>query len=225
MTICAYVDGESHFIRSEACWKKMHGAEAELEDIVHYAHGPCSVTYPDADKPHIRIDRRGKFFWDTFYPYVPPSQSPFHAQRINTAVYYTDFSGNDPDLHAVRVSIRKNGFDPQVIKERSQLAKHRDNRLMTDGILEKPKGVDIGLTVRLFEDAYRKLFETCCLFTSDVDFIPLIQAVQRIGQKVVVFGYKDGMGSNSDLEYVPDGFFDLGAHMRKYNFRKAESLG
>jgi uncharacterized LabA/DUF88 family protein len=66
------------------------------------------------------------------------------------------------------------------------------------------------LTVRLLEDAYRRIFDVCYLFTSDVDYAPLIRAVQRIGQKVIVFGYRDGMGNNSELEYVPDAFIDLG---------------
>jgi uncharacterized LabA/DUF88 family protein len=215
MRVHAYVDGENHWIRSEDCWKKIHGPEAELDDIAHHVEGMGSAAYPDNRKPFIRLDRKGKFLWDTGY-YNAVQETPFRDRFLDGAVYYTAFSGNDTDLHAVRVFIRRNGFDPQVIKERSQLAKQRENYIKQTGISEKPKGVDIGLTVRLLEDAYRHLFDVCFLFTSDVDYIPLIQAIQRIGQKVLVFGYKDGTGIYSDLEHVPDAFIDLGEYMRLY---------
>jgi uncharacterized LabA/DUF88 family protein len=217
MRTYVYVDGESHFIRSDASWKKLRGQEAELEDIIHHLESAESANYPDSNKPLIRLERRGKFFWDTYYPLL--IGRPFHQTYIDGAVYYTDFSGNDPEMHEVRVFIRKQGFDPQVVGERGQLARHRENRLKNEGILEKPKGVDIGLTVRLLEDAYRHIFDICYLFTSDVDYIPVIQAIQRIGRKVVVFGYRDGLGGNSDLEYVPDGFIELGEYMKSYHFR------
>jgi uncharacterized LabA/DUF88 family protein len=219
MKTYVYVDGESHFIRSDSLWKKLHGEEAGLEDIIHFDEGGASANYPDSGKPLIRLECRAKFFWDAFYPSL--IRQPFHLRHIDGAVYFTDFSGNDPDLHAARVFIREQGFDPQVIKERSQLAKHRENRLKSEGILEKPKGVDIGLTVRLLEDSYRHIFDICYLFTSDVDYVPVIQAIQRIGQKVIVFGYKDGLGNTSDLEYIPDAFIDLGEHMQRYWFEKA----
>jgi uncharacterized protein (TIGR00288 family) len=81
------------------------------------------------------------------------------------------------------------------------------------GVVEKAKGVDIGLSVRVIEDAYHNIFDTCYLFTSDIDFLPVVAAIQRIGKKVIVFGYMDGLGTRSKLEYVPDGFVDLSSHM------------
>jgi len=75
--------------------------------------------------------------------------------------------------------------------------------------------VDIGLSVRVLEDAYHNIFSSCFLFTSDIDFLPVIRVLQRIGKKVLVFGYMDGLGSRSELEYVPDAFIDLSDHMRK----------
>jgi uncharacterized LabA/DUF88 family protein len=54
-----------------------------------------------------------------------------------------------------------------------------------------------------------------------IDFLPVIRAIQRMGKKVIVFGYKDGLGTRSELEYVPDVFVDLSDHMRKeYQLKK-----
>jgi hypothetical protein len=219
MKTYVYVDGENHFVRSNDYWKKLHGKEASLEDITDQQVGGGGCPYPDAKEPPIRLEYKAKFFWDTRYPNRVPT--PFHHRPIGGAVYYTVFTGGDPELLEVRKFIRKQGFDPQVIKERKQLASQRENLLNTGCILEKPKGVDIGLTVRLLEDSYRHIFDVCYLFTSDADFAPVIRAVQAVGRKVVVYGYKDGLGINSDLEYVPDGFFDLGEYMRSYTYKKA----
>ncbi len=81
--------------------------------------------------------------------------------------------------------------------------------------MEKAKGVDIGLSVRVLEDAYHNIYDSCYLFTSDIDFLPVIRVLQRLGKKVIVFGYIDGLGNRSELEYVPDAFIDLSDHMRR----------
>ena len=53
----------------------------------------------------------------------------------------------------------------------------------------------------------------CFLFTSDIDYLPVIEAVRRMGKAVYVFGYGDGLGEHSRFEYVPDQFLDLGKRM------------
>ena len=107
----------------------------------------------------------------------------------------------------------KLGLTPPSLK---QLADRRTHTRTDLGLLEKPKGVDIGLTVRVLEDAYHNIFDTCYLFTSDIDFLPVIRVVQRLGKKVVVFGYADGLGNRSKLEYVPDAFVDLSERIKSY---------
>lgn len=54
------------------------------------------------------------------------------------------------------------------------------------------------------------------LLTSDVDFIPVIDAVQRMGKRVYVFGFREGVASQSDFDYVPEKFIDLGDRMSQY---------
>ena len=113
--------------------------------------------------------------------------------------------------------------EPRVTRERSQLKSQRANRLEQGGVLEKAKGVDIGLAVRILEDAYHNNFDTCFLFTSDIDFMPVARIVQRMGKKVIVFGYSDGLGARSEFEYAPDGFVDLGPYVEQTYLPKTES--
>jgi uncharacterized LabA/DUF88 family protein len=214
MRVYVYVDGESHFVRSAALWQKLYGDGAELSQIISPDPGIGSCAYPDTEKPYPRIEARAKFFWDTRYSQWAPS--PFHGHSVDGAVYFTTYSGDDDGYHGVCVYIRGQRFDPQVTKEPSDLSKRRKNQQAQQGLVEKAKGVDIGLSIRMLEDAYRDIYDWCYLFTSDIDFLPVIRAVQRIGKKVVVFGYKDGLSARSELEYVPDAFVDLSDYMRKH---------
>jgi len=207
-----YVDGESHFVRSASLWKHLHGDYAELSYIASIEPDSVGAPYPDPHRPYFRLEPRAKFFWDTRYPHLAPL--PFRDRYIDGAVYFTAFSGDEDGYHNVCVSIRKHGFDPRVIKERGDLSHRRKSR-QSSGIVEKAKGVDIDLSVRVLEDAYHNIYDSCYLFTSDIDFLPVIRVLQRIGKKVIVFGYMDGLGTRSELEYVPDAFVDLSDHMRK----------
>lgn len=71
--------------------------------------------------------------------------------------------------------------------------------------------MDVGLSVRILEDAYARNFSSCCLYTSDVDYMPVIRSVQRLGKTVIVLGYADGLSKHSPLQHEPDSFVDLGA--------------
>ena len=213
-----YVDGESHFERSIALWRELHGKHAHLSQIKHGGIGISgTASYPNSQKPPIRLEPRARFFWDTCYPFLPPY--PYNGSVIALAVYFTAFSGDEDTFHEVCVAIRSQRFAPHVIHELRQLADRRQNRLTNVGVVEKAKGVDIGLSVRILEDAYHNVFDVCYLFTSDIDFLPVIRIVQRLGKQVVVFAYKDGLGKRSQLEYVPEAFVDLGVHMKNvYKF-------
>jgi uncharacterized LabA/DUF88 family protein len=54
------------------------------------------------------------------------------------------------------------------------------------------------------------------LLTSNVDFIPVIEAVQRMGKRVFVFGFRAGLASPSEFGYVPARFIDLEPRMSEY---------
>jgi len=49
----------------------------------------------------------------------------------------------------------------------------------------------------MLEDAVRQVFDVCHLYTSDVDFLPVIEAVRSRGKPVYVHGYRNGLAKES----------------------------
>jgi NYN domain len=212
MRVAIYVDGESHFIRTQAAVRRHLGAMGHLPAVRSTLTGIGSAAFPDVNQPYLRCEPAAKFFWDTFYLFLAPR--PFNSPHITGGVYFSAVSGDESAFHASCVAIRRNGCGPRGPRERSQLESQRANRLEQNGILEKAKGVDIGLAVRLLEDAYHNNFDACFLFTCDIDFMPVARIIQRMGKKVFVFGYSEGLGALSEFEYAPDGFVDLSQHVQ-----------
>ena len=175
--IHVYVDGESHFIRSRQAWKKLHGLAAELDGMVHQPQSLQGYSFL-SDSKGVIVDHRAHIFWDARC--IPLSLLPFFTGmglRLQRAIYFTSFTGPANELHSIKTKLRSMEFEPQVILEQKTLARQRENTLEQTGVIEKAKGVDIGLTVRLLEDAYRNIYEYCVLFTSDIDYLPVIEAV------------------------------------------------
>lgn len=205
-----YIDGENLFIRAEQWVKDNINKEYSLQNYIDfYTH-----AYKDHEKlenyiltepPPIKSECN--FFWDFSESLSKMGRNP----KIN--IYFTSFSGDDDNLHSCRVFIRNNNFEPYIIKENKQLAQRRNNTLKEDKIIDKAKGVDIALAVRMIEDAYLNVYDECALFSSDIDYLPVIQSVQRMGKLVHVFSFRNGIGNNSPLEYVPHKFYDLSVDM------------
>src|SRR5206468_2024229 len=116
---------------------------------------------------------------------------------VERAVYFTSTVCDPQTMHEIRLKLRSFDLEPHVILEAKKLEERRQNILRDAQIIEKPKGVDISLTVRMLEDSHNA-FDICHLYTSDVDFLPVIQAVRARGKHVFVYGYKNGLGKNSD---------------------------
>jgi uncharacterized LabA/DUF88 family protein len=132
-------------------------------------------------------------------------------------VYFTTYTGTPEGVQQAQVTLRQAGFEPQVIPELKDLAKQRENRRHRDALLIKAKGLDVALSVRMLEDAYRGNYCTCLLLTSDIDYLPVIEAVRRMGKHVIVAGYVEGLAKDSPFYYVPEEFVDLGEPvMSKY---------
>lgn len=187
--IYVYIDGESHFHRSEAAWKKLcNDTTASLERLryVGQTDSQIALALPDA-----------RVFWTRKF-----------SAGFQRAVYFTSVVCNPENMHDIKVQLRTFNLDPHVILEPKPLRERRDNLLRDSQIIEKPKGIDIALTVQMLEDS-RLDYDVCHLYTSDVDFIPLIQAVRSRGKQVFVYGFKNGLGKKSELLTVPDLFVDL----------------
>ena len=189
-----YIDGESHFIRSENTWRQLHGCDASL-DRLRYAN--------QGDDRMVLVLPEAKVFW---------------TRRMNPnvlrATYFTSASGDEPAIHKLKVTLRDFGLEPSIVKETKELRSQRQNLLKTQHLIEKPKGVDISLAVRMLEDSHRHAFDACHLYTSDVDFLPVIQAIRAQGKQVFVHGYRNGLGQDSPFLHEPDLFVDLEEMLR-----------
>jgi uncharacterized LabA/DUF88 family protein len=194
-----YVDGESHYSRTEAKAKATYGC-ASLEELkrVESSVGVPSLVATRSDC---------KFFWDTAY-FGPASPTPHRRY------YFTAFTGGDIDLLGAKDFVRSKGFDPEIIKEPKDLRERRKGQLTNLALIEKPKGCDIALTAKMIEDAASDNYDSAYLFTSDADFIPVIKAVRRMGKFVAVYGYKENLG-NEELAFSPDSFVDLSTYFTR----------
>jgi uncharacterized LabA/DUF88 family protein len=158
-----------------------------------------------------------KLFWDGHIPTL----AGWPTGVLQRAIYFTTYTGTPEGLHAARVRLREAGFEPQVVLEQKDLAKRRENVLRKDALLIKGKGVDVALTVRMLEDAYHGNYDTCIVLTSDIDYLPVIEAVRRMGKQVIVAGHGDGLAKDSPFYYVPERFIDLGEQfMRQYYIKR-----
>ena len=184
-----FVDGESHFIRSQNAWRELHGKDACLRRLRHTG---------ESDQRSILVDLQAKVFWTR-------RLSP----GVQRATYFTSIVGADK-VHGVSLALRSFDLEPSVIVEPSDNADRRRNTLANLKVIEKPKGVDIALAVRMVEHAVNQFFEVCHLYTSDADFLPAIEAVLARGKQVVVYGYEAALGKQSRLLTVPTQFVDLG---------------
>jgi uncharacterized protein (TIGR00288 family) len=88
--------------------------------------------------------------------------------------------------------------------------------LEANSLVIKPKGVDIALAVRMLEDAYYGNYQVCLLFTSDIDYLPVIHAVRRMGKAVIVLGFCEAIAVDSPFLYVAERFIDLSSYMQSY---------
>lgn len=184
-----YVDGESHYIRSEVAWQKLYGPTASLERLRFKDTPTLSL---------VCVKPTAKIFWTR-------RTSP----GCRRTMYFTSVVGDERTEYDARVCLRELGLEATIIRETRQRATRRKNILNTRLLIEKPKGVDIQLAVNMLEGAFGNFFEECHLYTSDVDFVPVVQAIRARGKRVIVFGYKEGLADCSEWNHVPDQFVDL----------------
>jgi uncharacterized LabA/DUF88 family protein len=191
--IFVYIDGESHYIRSENTWRTLHGPDACLDRLryIGQINNDLVLVVPEAN-----------VFWTRRL-----------GAGVQRAVYFTSAVGSPEALHEVKLKLRGFDLEPHVISEAKKLEERRQNILRDSQIIEKPKGVDIALAVRMLEDSHNS-FDVCHLYTSDVDFLPVIHAVRGRGKRVFVYGFKNGLGKTSELLTVPDLFVDLGEMLK-----------
>jgi len=214
MRVSAYIDGENHYLRSREACKLIHGDMITPQNAREASRVSGASAFPDEVAPILEAREDLFYFWDK---HVFDHIHRKYRRRISgttysvsEGVYATSVVGDIDKTHKARVWIRSRGFDALI---RHEPAKTRDSRLAQGG---KPKTVDVALAVRILEDAYQGVYDACYVFTSDVDFIPAIEAVRRLGKQVYVCGYKNGIGKRSELEFIPTEFVDLTERVRTY---------
>jgi uncharacterized LabA/DUF88 family protein len=196
-TVFVYVDGESHYIRAENRAKNLWGCTSLEQVERQITSGPASGTLSVREKGHV--------FWDTHF--INPHPRPARMY------YFTSYGGSPKDEDELRDYLRALDFEPEVVKEVKDDSGSRANRLRDGNVIEKPKGVDIALTVRMMEDAQQNCFTTAHLFTTDSDFLPLIRAVKSRGKTVIVHGFEDEV-KTATTSNTPEDFVDLGWYFR-----------
>jgi uncharacterized LabA/DUF88 family protein len=196
-----YIDGESHYIRNEDKAKKLDGFTT-LSKVQRVGN---------SQGQDVKVRDDCHFFWDSEYlaPLMP---------MPDRMVYFTAFTGNNDVLQNAHVFLRSLHFEPFIIKEDKAMKVRRKSNLTDSGVIEKPKGADIALAVRMIEDAVLDNYDVVGLFTSDADYLPIIKTVRRMGKYVIVYGFKEDIG-NMELEYVPDEFIDLGFYWKQKSYK------
>lgn len=190
--VYTYVDGESHYVRLERAWRALHGEEACLTQL-RFGDDPNAELILHISEANVFWTRR----W-----------SP--GQRT---MYVTAMHGHGGTIHEARRRIRDFDLEPHVFEERKALAQRRKTILEQAAVIEKPKAVDCTIFVKMLTDAHSGLYDAVNLYTSDVDYVPLIEAVANMGKIVRVHGFRDALGENSALEHVAK-FIDLGKMLR-----------
>jgi uncharacterized LabA/DUF88 family protein len=207
-----FIDAENHYWRSMPVIEEIFGACAGE------ALSSCDITaYAQSCFPHRINGRRFGWnrelllFWDCMG--LSPFFGDHTASLISRAIYATAMSG-DVQAHSAKVSLRKMGFEPIVVVENKDLRRQRTADREKLGLLDKPKGCDVALVTRMVADAAADLYDCCCLFTSDADYLPAIEVIRRMGKTVVVGGYARALPERSPYLHVPDQFVDLEEHLR-----------
>jgi uncharacterized LabA/DUF88 family protein len=214
-SIYLYVDGESHYLMADKCWKKIFGDTADLKSL-GYSESASGLSH------RIAIYQPAKFLWDPSLPgkIFRSEYNVDYSRLITRQVYFTTFTGTPEGLQDARVAIRKAAFEPEIVHELKDLCDQRKNRLKQDGLLIKAKGVDISLAVRMLDDAYHNNFDWCVLATSDIDYLPAIKAVRRMGKHVYVIGHGEAIAKDSPFLYLPEIFLDVGQEFMQKTYVK-----
>ena len=111
--------------------------------------------------------------------------------------FYTSTVGGQDVVDELQSQLKQLGIEaPRVFKKEKQG--------------ERRKGVDITLSTDMLLHAARKHYDIAVLVTGDADFIPLIEAVQGEGARVVVWGLSNGMSPGlvtaADEHWILDSF-------------------
>jgi len=161
--------------------------------------------------PHFKRD---VFIW---LPGLNPRQQvlPPHIHQglrlddfATRAHFYTSTVGGEGEQESVARSLRDLHFQPVVFRK---------------GKGQRSKGVDISLTKDMLWHAFYDHYDVAVLCSGDADYVPVVQAVQRLGKIVHVLALSSGLGEA--LRDASDDFFNLDLRFNQFPIVKPPKEG
>ena len=141
------------------------------------------------------------FFSPWPWPRLSKDPAPMEATAppATRAYYYTSMIYADDDWTRMRLAIRDYGFEPRLFRRRKGGGS---------------KAVDLALATDVLTLAGEQHYEVAVIFAGDGDYVPVVEAVKRLGRHVVV-GFFEGTdnGLNDELRIAADDFIDLTPHL------------
>ena len=158
------------------------------------------MDFPAMDKFHMK---------DTFL-WLPKTTNAMKGTSINLdyspldfddfsvrSYYYTAVQGDSDLVSEVEMALRGFSFSPSVFKKQ----KGRSS-----------KGVDISLTVNALHHAQQDHYDQAVFIAGDKDYIPLFDAIKRLGKRVFVIFFEQL--TPDEIRLTVDGFVDLTAILK-----------
>ena len=103
--------------------------------------------------------------------------------------------------------MRERGFEPKLFKREHG----------------KSKAVDLALATDVLTLAGEGRYEVAVIFAGDGDYVPVVEAVKRLGRHVVVgFFAGEGHGLSDELRIAADDFVDITGYLVLYWRREHE---
>jgi uncharacterized LabA/DUF88 family protein len=141
--------------------------------------------------------RRDVFLWLPRRSATEPIFAPWHgsggAEMATRAYYYTSTPSGEPEWTDTRLALRAKGFEPRLFPRRSG----------------RSKAVDIALTTDVLTLGGEHRYDVAVIVAGDGDYVPLVEAVKRLGHHVVLAFFASS-GLSADLRIAADEFYDLG---------------
>ncbi len=226
MRAFVYIDAENHYLRSTEAVKTLVKTTDPIQSFTKNILPIHDMPwYPSLIQGRIYShDSAIQLFWDcnSLLRFGILTQYNLSIQRG----YYVCSSSGDPSLiYTQQTILRSYGFDPIIIHEKKSDLNQRKNLLNQYKLIEKPKGCDIMIATKIISDAAANLYDVCILFSSDSDFIPVIETIRSMGKIALVFGYKSILKDKSPYLYIPDKFYDLETTIeRDYRIHESEIM-
>lgn len=155
--------------------------------------------------PTIGPYRRDVYLWlprslatFPFFAHRPRGGGPlggalpdWRVVNATRAYYYTSTTSDEPAWSEIRLELRALGFEPRLFRKVGDRSKAVDIALATDSLMLAAEGRS----------------QATVIMSGDGDFVPVVDALKRLGQRVIVCAF--GSSTNREMVIAADDFIDL----------------